>query len=162
MSKQKELEQHFLNKSGQNKFKESIAAIEFDNFNIFELGSGTGKMSEIIFDKNPKSLTLFELDEELFNPIANKDSVDCYNDNIMDVNFNHYRSHILIAAPPYACLEFIAAQVKTERIFYILLVSETYLDLFNNYIKLGHLESTDFTPNSKKNRKHYLITNIKV
>lgn len=159
--KQKELEQYFLNELGQAKFLKAIDPLNIKEKRAFELGSGDGKMSEIVLTKNPLSLDLFEIDKSLINLVSNDDIVNTYNTNILEINYQKYKEHILISAPPYSCLQFISEKIKKENLDFILLISKKYLKLFDDYEILGVLSFNDFTPNSKKDTSHFVITNIR-
>lgn len=157
----KELEQYFLNESGQNKIRELIKKINIKNKKIIEIGSGTGMLSQVIIEKEPSSLDLFEIDESLFNPFYTEERVNYYNINLLNIDFNKYQDNIIISAPPYSLMEFLSKKLKEENIKFILLLTKRYFHLFEDYEILGNLTGVDFNPTPNTKTSHFLITNLK-
>ena len=66
----KSLGQNFL--IDKNIFKKITEKISIKDQNIFEIGAGSGNLTEYILSKNPTSLTIIEKDQNLYNNLLKK------------------------------------------------------------------------------------------
>ena len=84
----KSLGQNFL--TDKNIIKKIINLIEVKNRNIIEIGPGEGALTEVILEKNPKSISIIEKDFELFKKLKIKYSknklIKIYNADILKFN----------------------------------------------------------------------------
>ena len=78
----KSLGQNFLiDKNILSKITEK--KINIKNQNIFEIGAGSGNLTEYILSKNPTSLTIIEKDQNLYNNLLEKFN---HHENIKIIN----------------------------------------------------------------------------
>lgn len=72
---------------------------------VIEIGPGTGNLTKMIINKNPKKLILFEKDKKLYDRLNNmfKDNIDIRNGDFLlydDHNFKH-KNLIILGNLPY-------------------------------------------------------------
>ena len=86
----KSLGQNFL--IDNNVVKKIINLTDVKNENVLEIGPGKGVLTDLIIEKNPKSLIIVEKDNVLFDKLNNKyksnEKVKIYNEDIMKFNLN--------------------------------------------------------------------------
>ena len=84
----KSLGQNFL--IDKNIIKKIINSVDIKNKNVVEIGPGKGALTEEILKNNPKSLTLIEKDNSLFESLSLKFSnynfLKFYNEDILNLN----------------------------------------------------------------------------
>ena len=84
----KSLGQNFL--IDKNIIKKIINSVDIRNKNVVEIGPGKGALTEEILKNNPKSLTLIEKDNSLFENLNLKFShynfLEFYNEDILNLN----------------------------------------------------------------------------
>ena len=80
MLAKKSLGQNFLR--DKNIIKKIVNLVDVKNRNILEIGPGTGALTEEIIKKNPKTLTLIEKDNRLY-------------ENLKDTYFNEKNIKII-------------------------------------------------------------------
>ena len=73
----------------KNILNKIINLIPLKDLNILEIGPGDGKLTDKILFKNPKRLTLIEIDKDLINELAkkyiNNKSVELINADILKI-----------------------------------------------------------------------------
>tara|TARA_B100001564_G_scaffold262709_1_gene224356 strand:- start:156 stop:941 length:786 start_codon:yes stop_codon:yes gene_type:complete len=101
----KSLGQNFL--IDQNVIRKIINLISITNKNILEIGPGRGSLTDFVFKKNPKSLTLIEKDDLLSNSLKlkfnKKSKIKIFNSDILDFNLekNLIKDTIIFGNLPY-------------------------------------------------------------
>ena len=84
----KSLGQNFL--IDKNILKKITEKISIKDQNIFEIGAGSGNLTEFILSKNPRSLTIIEKDQNLYNNLKKKfnhyDKIEIINGDILKFN----------------------------------------------------------------------------
>lgn len=84
----KSLGQNFL--IDKNIIKKIVNSVDIKNKNVVEIGPGKGALTEEILKNNPKSLTLIEKDNSLFESLSLKFSnynfLKFYNEDILNLN----------------------------------------------------------------------------
>ncbi len=84
----KSLGQNFL--IDKNILEKIVNLVNIKNKTILEVGPGTGNLTSLILEKNPKNLIVVEKDDELANMLKNKfvDKIKIINDDILKINEN--------------------------------------------------------------------------
>ena len=123
----KSLGQNFL--TDKNVIKEIVNVANINNEDIiFEIGPGTGNLTEYIFKKNPKKIFAIEKDKNLVNILNKKfnKKVNIFNKDILKFNLNNISNQkiIIFGNLPYN----ISTQILTQWI--------THDDNFGTYKKL--------------------------
>lgn len=84
----KSLGQNFL--IDKNILKKITEKINIKNQNVFEIGAGSGNLTEFLLSKNPRSLMIIEKDRNLYNDLLKKfihhDNIKIINDDILKFN----------------------------------------------------------------------------
>ena len=84
----KSLGQNFL--VDDNVLKKIVNCIDIKNKTIFEIGPGTGNLTNYILDRNPKTVFVIEKDNELAEKLRNDfgDQINIINEDVLKVNEN--------------------------------------------------------------------------
>ena len=112
----KSLGQNFL--IDLNIIKKIVNQIEINNRNVIEIGPGKGALTDFILQKKPKSLTLIEKDNVLFENLKlkyqNIKNLKIINKDVLKINFetNLKKNSIMFGNLPYN----IASQILTKMI----------------------------------------------
>lgn len=160
--------QHFLSNlaSIRDIFSQSI----INDKSILEIGVGSGILTKLILEANPKAILGFEIDKTITCEIEDLRFEIFYEDfttvnNITTLTIGGSQIKIedenfgIISAPPYDLLPFIKNFIDKNLIRNVILItSSKYLILFperEGYSTQIVLEGDDFTPRAEGN--HYVI-----
>ena len=98
MLAKKSLGQNFLR--DKNIIKKIVNLVDVKNRNILEIGPGTGALTEEIIKKNPKTLTLIEKDNRLYenlkNNYFNEKKIKIINQDILKYDLDKLKKKNLI------------------------------------------------------------------
>tara|TARA_A100001015_G_C14986401_1_gene711730 strand:- start:1141 stop:1743 length:603 start_codon:yes stop_codon:yes gene_type:complete len=88
---------------------------------VIEVGPGKGVLTDKIFEKNPKSITVIEKDEKLASHLYKKfgNKINIIIDDMMNVSYDtkFKNSHIIFGNLPYnVSTQILAKWIKTENI----------------------------------------------
>ena len=94
----KSLGQNFL--IDKNIINKIVNTVKIDNKTILEVGPGTGNLTNLILNKNPKKMYVIEKDDELIDLLNNdfKDKIEIIHGDILEVNENTISENKLIYA----------------------------------------------------------------
>ncbi len=101
----KSLGQNFL--TDKNVLKKIVDKIEIENKNVFEIGGGTGNLTEYLLLKRPKKLIVIEKDKNLFKSLVKKfqayEKVIIINEDILKFNIEKKleKNSIIFGNLPY-------------------------------------------------------------
>ena len=92
----KSLGQNFL--IDKNIINKIVNTVKIDNKTILEVGPGTGNLTNLILNKNPKKMYVIEKDDELIDLLNNdfKDKIEIIHGDILEVNENTISENKLI------------------------------------------------------------------
>ncbi len=92
----KSLGQNFL--IDKNIINKIVNTVKIDNKTILEVGPGTGNLTNLILNKNPKKMYVIEKDDELIDLLNNdfKDKIEIIHRDILEVNENTISENKLI------------------------------------------------------------------
>ena len=101
----KSLGQHFL--TDKNIIKKIIKLDDLKNQTIFEIGPGSGNLTEFIVKEKPKKIVLVEKDLRLYELLKEKfkseNNLEIYNEDILkyDLNNSLFENTIILGNLPY-------------------------------------------------------------
>lgn len=143
------MEQHMVHPDAINGLFDGIIKPERS---VLELGGGSGVLTREIY-KNTKNIEVWELDKKYTCPVECPDIVWKYKD-IMELRRKDIEGKMIIAFPPYECLEHILHITKGTNC--ILMISQKKLvNVGYKFKVLDILDGNDFTPVSSG--LHYIV-----
>ena len=82
----------------KNIINKIVNTVKIDNKTILEVGPGTGNLTNLILNKNPKKMYVIEKDDELIDLLNNdfKDKIEIIHGDILEVNENTISENKLI------------------------------------------------------------------
>ncbi len=97
-----------------------VGKIEHEDI-VIEVGPGKGVLTDKIFEKKPKSITVIEKDEKLASNLNKKfgNQINIINDDMMNVSYGtkFKKNHIIFGNLPYnVSTQILAKWIKTENI----------------------------------------------
>ena len=147
----KSLGQNFLiDQNISNKIANLIGDI---NYNIIEVGPGTGKLTDSIIKKNPLSLTLIEKDKYLYSDLKEKyknfKKIKIFNIDALNFDYRIIRKpKIVVSNLPYnISIKLIINWLKMKKQFEFLILM----------IQKEVAQKMNYKNNSKKNRLNLLM-----
>ena len=146
----KSLGQNFL--IDNNIIKKITDILKIKNKNIFEIGPGTGKLTDEIIKKKPKNLYLIEKDINLFLKLQkkykNENNIKIFNYDALNYDYKNLKDSIIFSNLPY--------NISTKLIFKFLKDYNCFTDMIF-LIQKEVADKMNYNKNLKMNKYKFFI-----
>lgn len=149
-------EQHMLER--YDDYRKLLTTVDLTNVTVVEIGVGSGNLTRLILERNPKRIMGYEIDPTLITLNDPRLTMYIGDARTADLKIFSEPNTAFIANPPYQLLPFLRAHAGFNQLKkIIMMVSEKKLALWPEFEPCFKLSAADFSPPGENNSIHWVI-----